>query len=255
MCAYMGRNTKMANRAASRQKDGRWGPPGPSPLKQVTTIALQLVDDDLIVTPVVVDVSLVCTSSDSLLDELVVVPIDYLTSITAEVVICEPLVLLDKVYPKILSQIDLVDDSIVVEPLLLSYNLHPIHTTLVVAEKIDLFDKQHSELLIDNTITTLSFTCLVEDSIHQMRPLHPSVLKNNEKNAPLNSKLQKYVLITHTIIHCISFSCMVCNLNERFWTKRYICSTLRWFHSFAWRFLSLWRLKSLKCVYTSTFSN
>ena len=181
MCAYMGRNTKLANREANSQKEGRWGPPGPSPLKQVTTIALQLVDDDLIVTPVVVDVSLVCTSSPvknhSLLDEPVVGPIDYLHSINAEVVICEPLVLLDKVYPKILSPIDLIDDYLVVEPILPSNNLHPSHTTLVVAEKIDLFDKQHSELLVDNTITTRSFTYLVEDSIHQMRPLQTIQLK------------------------------------------------------------------------------
>ena len=133
MCAYMGRNTKMAQREANRQKEGRWGPPGPSPLKQVITIALQLVDDDLIVKPVVVDVSLVCTSSDSLLDELVVVPIDYLPSITAEVVICEPLALFS---------IDLANEYLVVGPLLPSNNSNLIDSTLKVAETVDLWSKK-----------------------------------------------------------------------------------------------------------------
>ena len=78
------------------------------------------------------------------------------------------------------------------------------HTLL--ASKTQLFEKEYSKQCID---AIMKFTYLVEYSIHQMRPLHPSVLKNNEKNAPLNSKLQKYVLITHTIIHCIRFSFMI----------------------------------------------
>ena len=249
----------MANRAASRQKDGRWGPPGPSPLKQVT-LAIRLVDDILIVKPVVVlaDVLLVCTSGsaelsnpycqpcDSLLAEPVVVSINDLPFITAEVVIHKPLVVLDKVYSSLSSPDDMVDDYVVVEPILPSNNLHLIDTTLVVAEKINSFDREYSELLIDDNISTYPFTCLVEDIIHQVRPSHPSVIKNNEKNAPPNLKPQKYVLITHTIIHCIRFSFMICNLQVQFWVKRYFHSIFRWFHSFAWRFLSLWRLKILK---------
>ena len=162
----MGRNTKMANRAASRQKDGRWGPPGPSPLKQVT-LPIRLVDDILIANPVVVlaDVLLVCTSGsaelsnphcqpcDALLAEPDVECIDYLPSISTEVVICKHLVVLGEVYSTLSSPIDMVDDYVVVAPMLPSDNSNLIDTTLEVVktvhswvQTIALFVKEHATL-------------------------------------------------------------------------------------------------------------
>ena len=191
MCAYMGRNTKMANRAASRQKDGRWGPPGPSPLKQVT-LAIQLVDDILVVKPVVVlaDVLLVCTSGsaevldpccqpcDSSLDELVVVPnynslsitagvviceplvvatIDDLPFITAVVVTCVPLVVLDKGCSKLLCRIDVVDEYLVVGPVSPSNDLNLIDTTLEMGKTVDLRGKTLALLMKDHYNLFCSF--------------------------------------------------------------------------------------------------